>query len=100
MRWILAIALLASGSAATAAGRRLLLHDPVTLNIGVNCQWQPRCMADQRAAMARALSYVATHKPPRSKIHLCNRNASRGGYRMDWIGYDHCIRNRKLKHGR
>ncbi|HEX6785016.1 MAG TPA: hypothetical protein VF098_10245 [Sphingomicrobium sp.] len=100
MKWILAIALLALGTAASATGRRAVLHDPVTLNIGVNCQWQPTCMAKQRAAMNSALTYVARHKPPRSQIQLCNRNASRGGVRMDWIGYDHCIRNRALKRRR
>jgi hypothetical protein len=100
MRWILAIALSAFASAALAAGRHPLLYDPVALNIGVNCQWQSHCMALQRAAMTRALSYVATRKPPRSQVQLCNRNARRGGNRVDWIGYENCIRNPKLKHGR
>ena len=100
MRWILAIALFALGCAASASGRRPLLHDPVALNIGVNCQWEARCMMQQRAAMARALAYVAEHKPPKSQIQLCNRNANRGGVRIDWVGYDHCIRNRALKRGR
>ena len=100
MRWILAIALLALASAASAGGRRPLLYDPVSLNIGVNCQWQAGCMAQQRAAMVRSLTYVSDHKPPKSHIQLCNRNASRGGVRTDWVGYDHCIRNRSLKHRR
>jgi len=50
--------------------------------------------------MKRALSYVATHRPPRRQIQLCNRNARRGGNRVDWIGYEHCIRNPRLKHAR
>ena len=100
MRWILAIALLAFCSAASASGRHALLHDPVALNIGVNCQWQTGCMAQQRAAMDRSLAYVASRKPPRSQIQLCNRNASRGGVRTDWVGYEHCIHNRALKHRR
>ena len=100
MKWILAIALLALGSATAAAGRRPLLSDPVALNIGINCQWQSRCMILHRAAMKRALSYVATHRPPRRQIQLCNRNARRGGNRVDWIGYEHCIRNPRLKHAR
>jgi hypothetical protein len=100
MRWILALALLAFGSAAAAAGRHALLNDPVALNIGVNCQWQSRCMALQRAAMNAALSYVARHRPGRAQIQLCNRNARRGGNRVDWIGYEHCIRNPALKRGR
>ena len=99
MKWILAIAPLALGSAA-AAGRQPLLYDPVVLNIGVNCQWQSRCIVLQRAAMTRALSYVRIKKPPRTQIQLCNRNARRGGNRVDWIGYEHCIRNPALKHRR
>jgi hypothetical protein len=100
MRWILAIAPLALGSAAVADGRRPLLYDPVELNIGVNCQWQSRCMTLQRAAMKRALAYVRTRHPPHSQVQLCNRNARRGGNRVDWIGYEHCIKNPRLKHSR
>ena len=73
-----------------------VLRDGVTLNIGVNCQWQPRCMARQRAAMNQALNFVAKARPPRWRIQLCNRNASRGGNRVDWIGFNHCIRNLSL----
>jgi hypothetical protein len=100
MRWIVAIAPLALGSAAVAAGRHSMIHDPISLNIGVNCQWQSRCMAQQQAAMNRALAYVAKRKPPKSQIQLCNRNARRAGNRVDWIGYEHCIRNRAMKHAR
>jgi len=98
MRWILtavaAAALLAPCSKARA---RPLLHNPVALNIGVNCRWETRCMALQNAAMKRALRYVATAHPPQHQVQLCNRNARRGGDRVDWIGYDHCIRNRALR---
>jgi hypothetical protein len=83
--------------ASAGAARRPLLHDPVSLNIGVNCQWQQRCMAKQRAAMERALSYVDKYKPPRWRVQLCNRNAGRGGYRVDWIGFENCIRNTELR---
>ena len=76
--------------------RTPVLHDPVTLNIGVNCQWQPRCMAAQRSAMNRALRYVAMTRLPQWRIQLCNRNASRGGNRVDWLGFEHCIRNSSL----
>ena len=76
---------------------RPILHDAVALNIGVNCQWQSRCMAEQRVAMKRSLSYVSRERPPHWKVHLCNRNAGRGGYRVDWVGYDNCIRNGQLK---
>jgi hypothetical protein len=54
-------------------------------------------MKQQRTAMKHALGYVAAEKPPQWKVHLCNRNASRGGVRVDWIGYYHCIRNSALK---
>ncbi len=97
MKWILAMVTLALFQAAAAAERRPILRDPVALNIGVNCQWQSRCMAQQRRAMNIVLSYVARNKPPQWRIQLCNRNAGRGGVRIDWIGFDHCIRNAGLR---
>lgn len=89
-----ASAILAVSSAA-APGR--IVHDPVALNIGVNCQWQSSCMTLQRSAMKRSLAYVSAAHPPHWKIQLCNRNASRGGDRVDWVGFDHCINNAALK---
>jgi hypothetical protein len=83
--------------ASVPASARPLLHDPVELNIGINCQWQARCMVAQRIAMKRSLAYVAAVRPPHSQVQLCNRNAARGGYRVDWVGYDHCIRNPTIK---
>jgi hypothetical protein len=98
MRWIPAAAAAFAIFPATAqADRRPMLYDAVALNIGVNCQWQAYCMKQQRTAMKHALGYVSAEKPPQWKIHLCNRNASRGGVRVDWIGYNHCIRNLALK---
>ncbi|MFL6731237.1 MAG: hypothetical protein ACJ8EH_08400 [Sphingomicrobium sp.] len=98
MKWILgAGAALIVLPASAGAERRPMLHDPIALNIGVNCQWQQRCMSKQRAAMKRALSYVEKYKPPRWRVQLCNRNAGRGGYRVDWIGYENCIRNTALR---
>jgi hypothetical protein len=97
MKWILAGAALAIVPSIADAQRRPILHDPVALNIGVNCHWQSRCMARQRSAMKRALAYVAKVRPPQWRVQLCNRNASRGGYRVDWVGFDHCIRNQQLK---
>lgn len=94
---MLGAALLLTAVPAGAASRRAILYDAVALNIGVGCQWQAQCMARQRAAMASALSYVARKKPSQSLVHLCNRNASRGGGRVDWVGYENCIRNPKLK---
>jgi hypothetical protein len=96
MERILVAAALAAIPFSAGAERRALLHDPVALNIGVNCQWQPRCMADQRGAMSHSLGFVAKTRPPQWRIQLCNRNAGRGGNRVDWIGFDHCIRNTRL----
>jgi hypothetical protein len=75
------------------------LRDPVFLNIGFVCQWQDRCIRRQQSAMRRSLAYVEKHDPPEWKIQLCNRNASRnrGKGRVDWIGYNNCIRNQSLR---
>ena len=98
MKWILgASAALAMLPPSAGMARRPMLYDPVALNIGVNCQWQTRCMERQRTAMKRALAYVADRKPSQWRMQLCNRNASRGGGRVDWVGFDHCIRNASLQ---
>ena len=94
---MLGAALLLTAMPAAAASGRAILYDAVALNIGVGCQWQGQCMARQRTAMVSALSYVARKKPQQSLVHLCNRNASRGGGRVDWVGYENCIRNPRLK---
>ena len=73
------------------------LHDSVSLNIGLNCQWQARCIAQQEKAMKRALSYVSKKRPAAWRIHQCNRNAARKRYRVDWVGFDNCIRNATLR---
>jgi len=97
MKWIFAIAALVVFSTPANAQRRAVLHDPATLNIGINCSWQAHCMATQRRAMKSALSFVEHHHPPHWKVQLCNRNASRGRVSMDWVGYDHCIHNSSLR---
>jgi hypothetical protein len=97
MERILAAAALAAIPLSASTARPAVLHDPVALNIGVNCQWQPRCMERQRSAMKRALAFVTKAGPPRWRIQLCNRNARRGGNRVDWLGFDHCIRNLALR---
>jgi hypothetical protein len=75
------------------------LHDAVVLNIGLNCQWQQRCMAQQHHAMKRALSYVSKKQPASWRVHQCNRNAARSRNRVDWVGFDNCIRNALLRPG-
>jgi uncharacterized UPF0160 family protein len=98
MTWILsAAAALILVSVPAGAAQRPILHDSVTLNIGVNCQWQSHCMSRQRSAMKSALAYVANRHPPQWRIQTCNRNANRGGNRVDWIGFNHCIRNTSLR---
>ena len=97
MKWILAAAALATFPTGALAEQRPILHDAVALNIGVNCQWQSPCMTQQRRAMKAALSFVAKRQPPPWRVQLCNRNAGRRGHRVDWIGFDHCIRNAGLK---
>ncbi len=97
MARILAAAAVAAIPFSASFGRAPALHDPVALNIGVNCQWQSRCMAQQRAAMHRSLSLVARARAPQWRIQLCNHNANRGGNRVDWVGFDHCIRNAALR---
>ncbi|MEO6225265.1 MAG: hypothetical protein ABIO80_05380 [Sphingomicrobium sp.] len=90
--------LMAAPASASAAPARVAapLYDAVALNIGLNCRWQPRCMADQRKAMQRALGFVGSKHPPAWRVQLCNHNASRGRNRVDWIGFNHCIRNTTL----
>ena len=74
------------------------LRDPVFLNIGFVCQWQERCVERQQRAMKRSLGYVKKYRPATWKIEQCNRNASRRRGRVDWIGFEHCIRNPKIVH--
>jgi hypothetical protein len=94
---VLAVACVLAGLSAPASAKLPPLRDPVFLNIGFVCQWENSCIARQQKAMKRSLAYVKKTDPPDWKIHLCNRNASRGHSRTDWIGYEHCIRNPSLR---
>lgn len=87
------VALFAAASEARATAP---LYDPVTLNIGINCQWQQSCHRKQLNAMKSANSFIAAKHPPLWKIHLCNRNARRSTSRIDWVGFNRCIRNADL----
>jgi hypothetical protein len=73
------------------------LENPALLNIGFVCRWQSACITKQNRAMRDSLRYVKTAKPPAWKIQRCNRNASRNGTRKDWIGFNRCIRNTKIR---
>ena len=93
-----ALAVASAGSAAPADARsKAPLHNPAIINIGFVCQWNLKCMNRQEQAMRRALKHVEKYDPPTWKIQLCNRNASRTRTRVDWIGYNNCIRNAALK---
>ena len=96
MRRIVVAALLVF-SAATAAPAAAPIYDAVSLNIGLTCQWQERCIARQQRAMKRALKYVDKYDPPAWRIQLCNRNASRKRNRVDWVGFENCVRNAALR---
>jgi Spy/CpxP family protein refolding chaperone len=92
---IAAVALAAAPTSAGAASPPI--YNSVRLNIGLNCQWQQRCMEQQERAMKRALDFVRKARPASWRIHQCNRNASRSRYRVDWVGFDNCIRNASLR---
>jgi hypothetical protein len=94
-----AAALVILVSAALAAGRSRAqppLYDPVFLNIGFACHWDRRCMDRQDDARKHALKFVRKKNPPLWRVQQCNRNAGRRGNRVDWIGFNHCIRNSAL----
>jgi hypothetical protein len=88
---------LLAASFAVPAQSRPPIQDSVRLNIGINCRWERSCIAAQQRAMNAALSYVRNARPAAARIHVCNRNASRGRYRVDWIGFNNCIRNATLR---
>jgi len=73
------------------------LYDAVFLNTGFVCRWDVRCMDRQQDAMKHALKYVRKKNPPTWRVELCNRNAGKHRDRVDWVGFDHCIRNETLR---
>lgn len=96
MRGLFALAALALLAAASEGRAVAPLYDPVALNIGINCQWQQSCQRQQMKGLADARKFIAKMNPPLWRIHLCNRNARRGPARIDWVGFNGCIRNTKL----
>jgi hypothetical protein len=91
---VLVVGAVAAGAASNAPAP---LYDPVFLNIGFVCRWDARCMDRQDDARKRALKYVRKKGPAAWRVQLCNRNAHRKGQRVDWIGFDNCIRNDVLR---
>ena len=101
MKWtIIAVAALTVAGSAAAEARANApppIYDPVILNVGFVCRWEARCMDRQKDAMKSALKFVRKRNPPVWRIQLCNRNASRKRDRVDWIGFENCIRNQALR---
>ena len=98
LAWMIAgtaIAVLAVAAPGAAGAKPLT--DPVSLNIGLSCQWQQRCMSQQKKAMKRALKYVKKEQLPSWRIQMCNRNASKSRSRVDWVGFNNCVRNSELR---
>jgi hypothetical protein len=75
---------------------RTKLH-PVLGNIASTCRWQRACIARQEIAMRQALAFVGQRQTSVRKVELCNRNAARRGRGVDWVGFNNCIRNPKVK---
>ena len=98
LKLVLAAGVLGWSAMATAAEARSKppLRNPALLNIGFVCRWQDRCIDKQQRAMNRALKYVSKRRPPAWRVQQCNRNAGRNGTRVDWVGFDNCIRNADL----
>ncbi len=101
MRHVAVLFVVCAGAAAITAlavpARAMApLYDAAVLNIGLNCQWQESCIRKHKGAKQRALKYVEKYDPPSWRVQLCNRNARRGSLRVDWVGFDHCIRNLAL----
>ncbi len=97
---LVAFALCAVGAlpaAAQAGTKPPPLRNPALLNIGFVCKWQARCIRRQENAMGHALRYVRKYRPAAWRIQQCNRNAGRNGTRVDWIGFNNCIRNPALR---
>ncbi len=94
---MLVVAVAVSAQPSGAASLRRPVVDTVTLNIGLVCRWDRTCIAKQKSAMRKALKYVTKYQPPQWRLHLCNKNAARGGEsRVDWIGFNQCVRNPAL----
>jgi hypothetical protein len=91
---LISSAILSMLAVTAAAGSGVApINNPAILNIGYLCRWQERCMSRQEKAMNRAVAYVKKRHPPSWKVQLCNRNAARKRSRVDWVGFNNCIRN-------
>ena len=96
-RWVLLTSIVSAVLMSTGGGARVRTGHPVLNNIGSLCRWQKSCIARQQQSMQSALAFVSSSRPPIWRVQLCNRNASRARNKVDWVGFDACIRNKRLK---
>ena len=82
--------------APNGAEARMQSH-PVMGNIASICRWQRACIARQEIAMRQALFFVGQRQTSVRKVELCNRNAARRNRGVDWVGFNNCVRNPKVK---
>ena len=100
MRRLAVIASLAFAPVAGAHAANPSVVHPVYRNIASICGGQKSCIDRQWRGMQRAFAYMRNKGVPVWKIDVCNRNATRKSRRIDWIGFDNCIRNTKLRRPR
>ncbi len=96
MRWIAPLMLGLATAGVADAARGPAVH-PVVRNINLLCGSQSACVQRQWRSMQNAFAFMRTKRPPVWKIEQCNRNAAKQRSRIDWIGFDNCIRNPKVK---
>ncbi len=90
------ITLFAAAAAPATAQRAPPVH-PVVRNINLVCNSQSSCVQRQWRSMQAAFSFMRAKRLPVWKIEQCNRNAAKQRTRIDWIGFNNCIRNPKVK---
>ena len=95
---LVGLAAVLGATGAVASAKLPPLRDPVFLNIGFVCQLQEECIQKQQKAMKQALAYGKRAKPTNWQVQFCNRRATfRRSGRIDWISYNTCIRNPKVR---
>ena len=96
MTRLIAILVLGLAAAGAEAQRAPPIH-PVVRNINLLCKSQSGCVQRQWRSMQAAFAFMRAKRPPVWKIEQCNRNAAKQRSRIDWIGFNNCIRNPKVK---
>ena len=80
-----------------AEARRVPAIHPVVRNINLLCKSQSACVQRQWRAMQNAFAFMRAKRLPVWKIEQCNLNAAKQRTRIDWIGFNNCIRNPKVR---